>query len=206
MKTATKKASKKTAPKHAEPSADASPRHKALVAAARRRGAPPAAPETAPATEPAPTPQEAPGPAPEASAADDAPSRDAAAATFESREPATPPAWFPTDARPDAPFARLADLGATWLAYLAANGARPTTVDGYGRDLAIAYEYFGEDCEPDRITAATVADFEASPGVNRKRNGAPRAKASILRTRRVLRLALKWAHGAGRLAASPYAA
>lgn len=214
MKATTKKAAKKIA----EPSADASPRHKKLVAAARGRGAPPAAPETAPPAfsttregervnalddfndrkvaeeearaKSAPTPQETPGPAHDAAAANDG----------------TPPAWLPSDAAaPEAPFGRIDELGATWLRYLEANGARATTVAGYGRDLALAYRVLGEDAPPRLIDGDEIAKFEASDACTIKRNGKPRAKPSVDRTRRVLRLALTWAHAAGRIAANPYA-
>ena len=170
MKTATKKASKKTAPKHAEPSADATPRFKALVAAGKTK--PKRAPEAAPApTEPAYLPP-----------ADGAPA------------PGTEP------------FATLQDLGATWIAYLKANDAAVSTWASYQSDFETAVEHFGATTDPATLTPEAVAAYEQSDAVMKTKKGRAKAMPTILKTRRVLRLALKWAHDAGRLATIPYAA
>lgn len=169
MKTATKKP--KTPP--AEPSADATPRFKALVAAGKtkpKRATPEAAPASAP-TEPAYLPP-----------ADGAPA------------PGTEP------------FATLQDLGATWIAYLKANDAAVSTWASYQSDFETAVEHFGATTDPATLTPEAVAAYEQSDAVMKTKKGRAKAMPTILKTRRVLRLALKWAHDAGRLATIPYAA
>ncbi len=187
MKTATKKASKKTAPAATEPSANASPRHKALVAAARADAAAPAGVD------------------------DDA---RPAAATAAPTPPAPPadeprPAWMPTPAElaPAAgpPLPTLAALGAAYVERLRADGASLSTQASYAADFALAAEILGADRDPAAITPEEIADFERHARVLTTKTGRPKSRLTVEKTRRVLRLAFAFGRDAGRLAAVPYA-
>jgi hypothetical protein len=104
------------------------------------------------------------------------------------------------------PFATLKDLGSTWIEYLKANDAAVSTWASYQADFETAVEHFGGTTDPATLTPEAVAAYEQSDAVTKTKKGRPKAMPTILKTRRVLRLALKWAHDAGRLATIPYAA
>jgi len=164
-KTAPKKPTKTPRPEAAaKPSAEATPRFKALIAAGKGK-------PKAPATEP----------------------------------PYLPPADV-APAPGTAPFATLQDLGATWIAYLRGNDAAVSTWASYQADFETAAAHFGPATDPATLTPEAVAAFEQSDAVMKTKKGRPKAMPTILKTRRVLRLTLKWAHDAGRLSALPYAA
>jgi hypothetical protein len=129
----------------------------------------------------------------------------------DARGPApTEPAYLPpADGAPapgTEPFATLQDLGATWIAYLKANDAAVSTWASYQSDFETAVEHFGATTDPATLTPEAVAAYEQSDAVMKTKKGRAKAMPTILKTRRVLRLALKWAHDAGRLATVPYAA
>jgi hypothetical protein len=126
------------------------------------------------------------------------------------KAPPTEPAYLPpADGAPapgTEPFATLTDLGATWIAYLKANDAAVSTWASYQSDFETAAEHFGATTDPATLTPEAVAAYEQSDAVMKTKKGRAKAMPTILKTRRVLRLALKWAHDAGRLATVPYAA
>lgn len=205
MKTATKNATKRATKVAAtEPSADASPAHKNRIAAARKnRGAPPIE-ETAPTETPPATATKAtevpPAEFPAYSTTREGERMPSLADAVLARHEAAEEAY-----RASQPFLTLCDLGATWIEYLKANGATLSTWSGYARDLDVAYGFLDAQRNPAMISTSEVAAYEASDAVTKKKSGAPRAMPTILKTRRVLRLALTWAHGSGRLATLPYA-
>ena len=179
-----KTASKKPKPTPSEPSADATPRFKRLVAEGRKgRPKPPTHDDPPPAAPSAVLPPEE---------------------TTTATEPAFLPSG-PETAPGEAAFSTLEDLGATWIEYLKANDAAASTWASYQHDFETAAAHFGPTTDPATLTTEAVAAYEASPAVMTTKKGRPKSKPTILKTRRVLRLALTWAKDAGRLAAIPYA-
>jgi hypothetical protein len=128
--------------------------------------------------------------------------RDAEAPATEAAPPAEPAA--PREVVD--PFTTLADLGKTWIEYLKANDAAVSTWASYQADFETAAEHFGAATDPATLTVDAVAAFEQSDAVMKTRKGRPKAMPTVLKTRRVLRLALTWARDLGRLASIPYAA
>lgn len=185
MKPTAKKYATKSKPhpkSAAEPSVNASPRFKRLVAETRGH-------------------QDA---APTATAAEDAPSEPPPAAPA-----AIDPATYlpPVDADPAAghpPFRTLRELGASYFAHLAANDASLSTRASYAHDFDVALAHFGPEADPAALTAEGIAAFESSDAVLRTKTGRPKSPLSIAKTRRVLRLALTHACDVGRLARLPY--
>jgi hypothetical protein len=110
------------------------------------------------------------------------------------------------ESTPAEPFATLADLGKTWIEYLKANDAAVSTWASYQADFETAAEHFGAATDPATLTPDAVAAFEQSDAVTKTKKGRPKAMPTVLKTRRVLRLALTWARDLGRLASIPYAA
>jgi hypothetical protein len=92
-----------------------------------------------------------------------------------------------------------------------ANGQRTTSGDistwaSYQHDFETAVEHFGAATDPATLTADAVAAYETSDAVTKTKKGRAKAKPTILKCQRVLRLALTWARDAGRLASIPYSA
>ncbi len=98
----------------------------------------------------------------------------------------------------------LKDVCARWLDHMRGLGKSQATVASYAGDLEIATKHFGDGAVIP--TADEVRAYEESEAVTRTRTGKPKAKPTILKTRRALRLAVTWAKGAGIIDASPYAA
>ena len=97
----------------------------------------------------------------------------------------------------------LKELSDRYVAHLKAQGKTESTVWGYGMELNTAQKELGEDTKLSAITPAQVEAFYRSDRVTRKRNGTPKAMPGILKTRRVIRLALVWAVEQGWLAEAP---
>ena len=78
----------------------------------------------------------------------------------------------------------------------------PLTRDNFERDPDIAVAHFTPTAQVATITAAEVATFNLCDLVTNKPKGGARAQPTILKTRRVLRLALAWSRGERKLAES----
>jgi hypothetical protein len=100
----------------------------------------------------------------------------------------------------------LRAIGTAWIDSLRADGHSVSTVTSYGNDLELAYEHLDGDRAAAGLTERQIAGFNASALVMKKRSGKPRAMPTILKTRRVLRLALVWAEQKKLIAKAPYAA
>ena len=91
----------------------------------------------------------------------------------------------------------LADLASAYLAALEAKGTSIMTRASYAADLAVALKALGEKAKVSTLTARKVGNFFESDTVTKTRTGKAKAMPTILKTRRVLRLALVWAQEAG---------
>jgi hypothetical protein len=99
--------------------------------------------------------------------------------------------------------ATLADIAAGYLAHMEEAGKSDGTISSYRMELRTAAAELGEDTPIADITPEKVQAFFESKRVTKLRSGKNKAKPSIDKTRRVLRLALCWAAERGILAKAP---
>ena len=97
----------------------------------------------------------------------------------------------------------LGQLADDYLRHMEDAGKSPGTVHSYGMELKTACAEIGEGTRVKSITTSQVAAFFESDVVTKTRKGQPKAKPSIDKTRRVLRLALVWAAETGRITKAP---
>ena len=72
-------------------------------------------------------------------------------------------------------------------------GKSPGTVFSYTAELKLACSELGRDTQITALTPEAVERYYTSDRVTKLRSGAPKANASVAKTRRVLRLALCYA-------------
>lgn len=99
----------------------------------------------------------------------------------------------------------LAAIATDWLAHLKATGTSASTLASYEADLGYATSHFGSMDHPGMWTESDIATFEASAKVTCTKSGKPKAKPTIMKTCRVLRLAVTWAFETKRIKSTPYA-
>jgi hypothetical protein len=99
--------------------------------------------------------------------------------------------------------ATLADLAAAYAEHMLDEGKSDGTVSSYKMELRTAMIELGEDTPIQDITPEKVAEYFTSKRVTKLRSGKNKAKPSIDKTRRVLRLALCWAAERGIVAKAP---
>jgi hypothetical protein len=99
--------------------------------------------------------------------------------------------------------ATLADIAAGYLVHMEEAGKSDGTISSYRMELRTAALELGEDTPIQDITPEKVGAFFESKRVTKLRSGKNKAKPSIDKTRRVLRLALVWAEERGILAKAP---
>jgi len=87
----------------------------------------------------------------------------------------------------------LGDLAQRYIKHLEGAGKSPGTCSSYTAELRLAIKEMGGDTKISGITPDQVAAFFESKVVTRLKSGRAKAKPSIDKTRRVLRLALVWA-------------
>jgi len=90
----------------------------------------------------------------------------------------------------------LKAAAAAYVVHLGANGSKPSTVGTVKRTLDLLVEALGEDKEVGKILAVHVDGFYKSEAATMLK-GKPRATASILQIRRIVRAALVWWHEQG---------
>ena len=83
-----------------------------------------------------------------------------------------------------------------YVVHLGATGSKPSTVGTVKRTLDLLVEAMGEDKEVGKILAVHVDGFYKSEAATMLK-GKPRATASILQIRRIVRAALVWWHEQG---------
>lgn len=87
----------------------------------------------------------------------------------------------------------LGELAERFLEHLKVQGKSHGTLFSYGMEIRVACKELGADTLIANLTPEQVQSFFESPKVTRLKTGRPKAKPSIDKTRRVLRLALHWA-------------
>lgn len=87
----------------------------------------------------------------------------------------------------------LTDVAEGYIAWLDKDGAGDGTLSSYRMELKLALRDLGEATPLADLTSEKVGEFFASDTVTKTRHGKHKAKATIDKTRRVLRLALMWA-------------
>jgi hypothetical protein len=92
-----------------------------------------------------------------------------------------------------APDMTLQDLNEQYVAHLAASGKSHGTCFSYQLELNTACRVIGADTKLASLTAKDVHKYFNSGPVTLLKSGRPKAKPSVDKTRRVLRLALVWA-------------
>jgi hypothetical protein len=97
----------------------------------------------------------------------------------------------------------LADLAAGYLAHMEEVGKSDGTISSYRMELKTAAAELGEETPIADLTPGRVQTFFDSVRVTKLRSGRAKAKPSIDKTRRVLRLALTWAVEAGLIEKAP---
>jgi hypothetical protein len=97
----------------------------------------------------------------------------------------------------------MAQLAEGYLEHLAAVGKSRATVSSYGTDIDVAVAHFGAETPVTDLTPEAVAAYFGSDVVTKTRKGRGKAEPTILKTRRVLRLALVWAAAAGLIPEAP---
>ena len=109
----------------------------------------------------------------------------------------------------DAPCAAvgmtLAQLADAYINALGAAGKGDGTRMSYAIDLAVALKILGKETLLTDITEDAVTAFFESTTVTKTRTGAPKAKVSIDKTRRVFRQAMDYALKHGFIATHPVA-
>jgi site-specific recombinase XerD len=89
-----------------------------------------------------------------------------------------------------------------YLAHLKDTGKRPSTISTAMRTLKLLEEQLGTDKQLDKLLTVHVSQFFTSEAATTLR-GKPRAPASILQIRRIVRYALVWWQGQGYMASVP---
>jgi hypothetical protein len=87
----------------------------------------------------------------------------------------------------------LGDLAERFLRHLEQQGKSRGTTFSYEQDLAIAKASLGADMPISALTSEQVKQYFESDAVTKTRKGRAKAKPTIDKTRRLLRLALDWA-------------
>jgi hypothetical protein len=120
------------------------------------------------------------------------------------RPPTAAKAKDPAREPPIAKPGSLRAIGNAWIESLRAAGHSKSTVSSYSADLEVAYEVLDGDSAATDLTEKQIIAFNESKAVLRKKNGKAKAKPTILKTRRALRLALVWAVQTGRIKKAPF--
>ena len=87
----------------------------------------------------------------------------------------------------------LGELAVAYLNHLGKTGRSNATLFGYGLELRLACAVLGAETPVADLTAERVEAYNACDRVTKTRDGRPKSKAGVAKTRRVLRLALAWA-------------
>lgn len=94
----------------------------------------------------------------------------------------------------------LAELGARYIAQMEEQGKSVGTCFSYLMELKLAQSELGGETLVSALTSDAIAKFNTCSRVMKLKTGRAKSQLSIDKTRRVLRLALTWAHQAGLVA------
>ena len=93
----------------------------------------------------------------------------------------------------------LHDAAQAYLEHLATQGKKEATVRSYGKDFEQIEAFFGGERKLTSILPAHVGKFFRSDALLKLPNGKKRAKPTVDKTMRVLRMFLVWANETGRI-------
>ena len=133
------------------------------------------------------------------------PTTDTTSPTAAKPAKAPAPKRKPAAAKPQAspePLA-LGELAERYLAHLQHAGKSAGTIFSYGQDLQAAVRHFGAETSVASLTAAQVQEYFDSDAVRKTRSGRTKATPTVLKTQRVLRLALVWAAASSLISTAP---
>ncbi len=94
----------------------------------------------------------------------------------------------------------LAELGTRYIARMEEEGKSIGTCFSYLMELKLAQSELGAETLVSALTSDAIAKFNTCSRVMKLKTGRAKSQLSIDKTRRVLRLALTWAHQAGLVA------
>jgi hypothetical protein len=97
----------------------------------------------------------------------------------------------------------LAQLTDTYVQHMESAGKSRGTCFSYESELKLAQRELGADTRIGDLTRDDITVFNNSPRVTTLKSGGPKSQLSIDKTRRVLRLALKWATDTKLIETSP---
>ena len=97
----------------------------------------------------------------------------------------------------------LAAVAEADLAALEQAGKSESTACSYRQDLRVALGELGAETKVGELTPERIAAYFDSPAVTETRAGKKKAKPTVAKTRRVLRLALVWAAETGLIDHAP---
>jgi hypothetical protein len=118
-------------------------------------------------------------------------------------EPTEPPAPKKKAKKTPKPDITLEDLAAKFLTHLEDAGKSNGTLFSYKLELITALDELGAKTLISTLTPANVLDYFVSDRVTRTRAGVQKAKPTIDKCRRVLRMALQWAEDSGLIEKAP---
>ncbi|MCB9833800.1 MAG: hypothetical protein H6807_15165 [Planctomycetes bacterium] len=119
------------------------------------------------------------------------------------KDPAVEPKAATADAAAIAGAGTLQAMSERYIKSLEAAGKSHGTQFSYGMELKLALKALGGETKVADLTVTEVEAFFASDLVTKTRTGKPKAKPTIDKTRRVLRLALEWAVSEGWMKEAP---
>jgi hypothetical protein len=90
-----------------------------------------------------------------------------------------------------------------YLKHLAKIGKKPATVVTYGKDFDLFESFLRADCTLQEITPADIGRFLKSDACLKLKSGKDRAKPTIDKTTRLVRMFLLWAKTTGRIKEAP---
>lgn len=102
-----------------------------------------------------------------------------------------------------APGPTMAEFAEAYLKHLEAVGKSRSTVFSYSIDLGLAVRELGAETRLKSLTAKKVGAFFESYAVTTTRTGRDKAKPTVDKTRRILRLALTWGAETGLIPGAP---
>jgi hypothetical protein len=97
----------------------------------------------------------------------------------------------------------LEDLAGKYLQHLEDAGKSAGTTFSYRLELILALDELGKDTKLADLSPTKVLDYFVSDRVTKTRSGVLKAKPTVDKTRRVLRLALVWAQEAKLVETAP---
>ena len=97
----------------------------------------------------------------------------------------------------------LNEAAAAYLEHLKTEGKSQSTLYTYGKDFEQMEAFFGEKRQLSKILPAHVGKFLKSDALLRLPSGKDRAKPTVAKTVRVMRMFFVWAHDTGRTKTLP---